>query len=118
MWCIPPKQNADFVANMEDVLAVYSRPYDEDYPVVCMDEKPFQLLDDCTPPIEMSPECHIKREDCQYERKGSCSVFMFTEPLAGWRHAVANKRRTSEDWAAKIKWLLDTEYPNAKKWFS
>ena len=54
MWCIPPKQNAEFVARMEDVLSVYSRPYNEKYPVVCMDEKPYQLLDDEYPSIEMS----------------------------------------------------------------
>jgi len=115
MWCIPPKQNADFVAKMEDVLAVYQRPYDEKMPVVCMDEKPFQLLDDLIPPIKMSDACHKMKEDCQYERKGSCSIFMFTEPLGGWRNAIASERRTSEDWALQIKWLLDTQYPLAEK---
>lgn len=115
MWCIPPKQNADFVAKMEDVLAVYQRPYDEKKPVICMDEKPFQLLDDCIKPIKMSENCHKTKEDCQYERKGSCSIFLFTEPLSGWRNAVAKQRRTSEDWALQIKWLLDTEYPKAQK---
>jgi len=115
MWCIPPNQNAEFVANMEDVLAVYARPYDEDYPVVCMDEKPFQFLDERIQPIKMGENCHKLREDCQYERKGTCSIFMFTEPLAGWRCAQALPRRTSEDWAMKIKWLLDEQYPSAKK---
>jgi len=115
MWCIPPEQNADFVAKMEDVLAVYQRPYDENIPVVCMDEKPVQLLDDCIPPIKMSEKCRKTKEDCQYERKGSCSIFLFTEPLGGWRNAVASERRTSEDWALQIKWLLDTEYPLAER---
>ena len=115
MWCIPPDQNADFVAKMEDVLAVYQRPYDEKFPVVCMDEKPFQLLDNLIPPIKMSENCHKTKEDCQYERKGSCSIFLFTEPLAGWRNALASERRTSEDWAKQVKWLLDTEYPSAEK---
>jgi len=115
MWCIPPQQNAEFVAKMEDVLAVYARPYDEDYPVVCMDEKPFQLLDERTQPIKMAEDNHKLREDCQYERKGSCSIFMFTEPLAGWRNAQALPGRTSEDWARKIQWLLDEQYPLAKK---
>jgi hypothetical protein len=115
MWCIPPHQNAEFVAHMEDVLAVYARPYDEDYPVVCMDEKPFQLLDERIQPIKMSETCHKQKEDCQYERKGSCSIFMFTEPLAGWRHAHALPQRTSEDWARKIKWLLDEQYPTVEK---
>jgi hypothetical protein len=115
MWCIPPKQNADFVAKMEEVLSVYARPFDETMPVVCMDEKPFQLLDERVEPIKMSENCHKTKEDCQYERKGSCSIFLFTEPLAGWRNATAMERRTSEDWALLIKWLLDTEYPLAKK---
>ena len=60
MWCIPPKQNAEFVAHMEDVLEVYSRPYDPDYPVVCMDEKPFQLLDEYLEPIPMGKDNHTK----------------------------------------------------------
>ena len=115
MWCIPPQQNADFVAHMEDVLSVYARPYDEKYPVVCMDEKPFQLLDDCIPPIAMSKDCHKVREDCEYERKGTCSIFLFTEPLAGWRYAHARPKRASIDWAEEIAWLLDCQYPTAEK---
>ena len=80
MWCIPPKQNAEFVAHMEDVLEVYSRPYNEKRPVICMDEKPFQLLDEMLSPIPMSENNHSKKYDCEYVRKGSCSIFMFTEP--------------------------------------
>ena len=78
MWCIPPKQSASFVANMEDVLSVYERPYDVDYPVVCMDEKPFQLLDERYAPIPMSKSNRIEKYDCEYERKGTCSIFLFT----------------------------------------
>ena len=115
MWCIPPKQNAEFVARMEDVLEVYARPYDEEYPVVCMDEKPFQLLDERYEPIPMSCKNHKEKYDCEYERKGSCSIFMFTEPLAGWRHAMALPQRTCADWAERVKWLLDEKYPNVKK---
>ena len=115
MWCIPPKQNAEFVAHMEDVLSVYARPYNEMYPVVCMDEKPFQLLDDQYEIIPMSEDNHTVKQDCEYERKGVGSIFMFTEPLAGWRNAVAEPHRTSIDWAHKIKWLLTEEYPQAEK---
>jgi hypothetical protein len=115
MWCIPPKQNAEFVAKMEDVLAVYAREYDPDYPVVCMDEKPFQLLGERYEPIPMSESNHKKKIDCEYERNGTSSIFMFTEPLAGWRHALAFPRRTREEWAQQIKWLLDNQYPNVKK---
>ncbi len=112
MWCIPPKQNAEFVARMEDILAVYARPYDPSRPVVCMDEKPFQLLEEYLEPIPMSKTNHIKKYDCEYERKGSCSIFMFTEPLGQWREAHALAQRTSLDWAHEMKWLLDKQYPN------
>ena len=115
MWCIPPKQNADFVARMEDVLEVYSRPYDDKNPVICMDEKPFQLLDEQIQPISLSEENHIKKYDCEYIRKGSCSIFMFTEPLGQWREAHALPRRTSEDWAMQMRWLIDEVYPDAEK---
>lgn len=115
MWCIPPKQNADFVAHMEDVLEVYSRPYDNKKPVICMDEKPFQLLDEQIQPIPLSEKNHIKKYDCEYIRKGSCSIFMFTELLGQWREAHALPRRTSEDWAMQMKWLIDEVYPDAEK---
>ena len=115
MWCIPPKQNAEFVARMEDVLEVYARPYNPDYPVVCMDEKPFQLLDEYLEPIPMGKDNHTKKYDCEYVRKGSCSIFMFAEPLGQWREAHALARRTCADWANQMKWLLDEQYPNAKK---
>jgi len=115
MWCIPPKQNAEFVACMEDVLSVYAREYDANYPVVCMDEKPFQLLDERFKSIQMSKNNHKEKYDCEYERKGSCSIFIFTEPLSGWRNALALPQRTSKDWAEQIKWLLDEQYPNEKK---
>ena len=115
MWCIPPKQNAEFVARMEDVLAVYARVYDENLPVVCMDEKPFQLLDERYAPIPMGKGNHVLKYDCEYEKKGTCSIFMFTEPLAGWRYASALPQRTKKDWANQVKWLLDERYPNAEK---
>lgn len=115
MWCIPPTQNAEFVARMEDVLAVYARAFDPNYPVVCMDEKPFQLVGERFEPIPMSKTNHKEKYDCEYERKGSCSIFMFTEPLACWRHSIALPQRTSEDWAEQIKWLLDIRYPEVEK---
>ena len=115
MWCIPPKQNAEFVAHMEDVLSVYSRPYDEKHPVICMDEKPYQLLDDEYSAIEMSETNHVRKLDCEYTRKGTCSIFMFTEPLAGWREAHALPQRRAEDWAHQMKWLIDEAYPDVDK---
>jgi len=73
---------------MEDVLEVYSRPYNSLYPVVCMDEKPVQLLADTRKKIAMTPG-RAERYDNEYIRNGTCSIFLFTEPLDGWRHAEA-----------------------------
>jgi len=100
---------------MEDVISVYERPYNEDYPVVCMDEKPFQLLDERREPVPMGKTNRTLKQDYEYERMGTCSIFMFCEPLAGWRHTSALPQRTKIDWANQMKWLLDEQYPNAKK---
>ncbi|MGI6451293.1 MAG: IS630 family transposase [Desulfitobacteriia bacterium] len=113
-WCVPPQHNAAFVAAMEDVLEVYSRPYDETHPVVCMDEKPLQLLADARRKIKMVSG-KAERVDNEYIRKGTCSIFLFTEPLSGWRRAEANEHRTRIDWALEIKWLLTEQYPLAEK---
>lgn len=113
-WCIPPEQNAAFVANMEDVLDVYQREYDENCPVVCMDEKPYQLLDESRNPIPMKPG-DVKRYDSEYIRHGTCSIFIFTEPLKGWRSVSVSERRTKKDWANHIADLLETHYPEAPK---
>jgi len=99
---------------MEDVLSVYERPYDKNRPVICMDEKPFQLLKHVHEPLPTAPKKPL-REDYEYLRNGTCSIFIFTEPLGGWRHAEAFHRRTKIDWANRIKWLLDEEYPEAEK---
>jgi len=99
---------------MEDVLAVYARPFDAALPVVCMDEKPYQLLDSSRNAIPMQPGV-LERADYEYIRNGTCSIFIFTEPLAGWRYADAFPQRTKKDWAYKIQWLLDEQYPDAQK---
>ena len=97
---------------MEDVLSVYCRPYDETRPVVCMDEKPLQLLADARPRIRAKD---VELIDNEYVRNGTCSIFLFTEPLGGWRSAEALERRTMVDWANQIRWLLDEQYPDAEK---
>ena len=99
---------------MEDVLEVYRRPYDEKFPVVCMDEKPLQLLADARCKIRIEPG-KPERIDNEYIRKGTCSIFLFTEPLNGWRYADAYERRTKIDWAYHIQWLLEEQYPDAVK---
>ena len=111
-WCIPSKSSASFVAAMEDVLEVYSRPFDNRRPVVCMDEKPVQLLAEAREGFT-SKSTGVRYEDNEYVRNGTCSIFLFTEPLASWRYAEAKKQRTRVDWAKSIKWLLDDMYPNA-----
>ena len=108
------QQNAAFVAAMEDVLEVYSRPYDPTRPVVCMDEKPFQLHGEAREPVPMKPG-KVEKVDNEYIREGTCSIFIFTEPLAGWRYAEALEHRTKKDWARRVKWVLDNQYPSAKK---
>ena len=115
MWCIPPDQNAAFVAAMEDVLELYSRPYDPEVPLVCMDEQPIELHGDAYQPIEMSETNHIRKEDHEYKRKGTCCAFMFNEPLGGWRRGTVNETRKKCDWAHQIKRLVDEDYPDAKK---
>jgi len=99
---------------MEDVLEVYSRPYDERCPVVCMDEKPVQLLKEARNGFT-AKSSGIRYQDNEYIRNGTCSIFLFTEPLGGWRFADARERRTRIDWAQMVKWLLDEQYPDAKQ---
>ncbi|ADY55759.1 transposase [Syntrophobotulus glycolicus DSM 8271] len=99
---------------MEDVLEVYRRPYDKNYPVVCMDEKPLQLLADARRKIKLEPG-KPERVDNEYVRKGTCSIFLFTEPLSGWRYTDTNEQRTKVDWAQHIKWLLNEQYSDAEK---
>lgn len=113
-FCIPPEQSAAFVANMEDVLDVYHRPYDELCPVICMDEKPYQLLDECRQPIPMKPG-DVKRYDSEYVRNGTCSIFVFAEPLKGWRKVSVSERRTRLDWARCVAELLEVHYPTAPR---
>jgi len=83
-WVIPPEENAEFVANMENVLDVYKQPYNSEIPVICMDEKPIQLLGDAKESIPET-QTHPKLVDYQYIRKGTACIFLFTETLAGWR---------------------------------
>lgn len=113
-WCIPSKEDADFVACMEDVLDVYELPYDPMSPVVCMDEKPYQLLDDVRQPLPVRPGDNQKT-DSEYKRNGTCSIFAFVEPLGGRHHVSVHEHRTAIDWAMGIKYLSDEMFPDAKK---
>src|SRR5580704_13823180 len=108
-WVIPPDQDAEFVADMENVLETYAEAYDPQHPVVCMDEQPVQLLKETKAPVAATKN-HAKRVDYEYERNGTASIFMFAEPLSGFRQATARERRTKVDWAIEVARLLDSRY--------
>lgn len=113
-WVIPPKQNSDFVAQMEQVLDVYKRPYSPENPVVCMDESSKQLIKETRIPIEIRPGSE-KRIDYEYERCGVCNIFMANEPLRSKRYVKITERRTKKDWAEYIREIADIHYKEAKK---
>ena len=114
MWCLPPKEDARFVAAMEDVLEVYARPYDSMRPLVCLDEAAKQLLGEVREPLPMKPNQPM-RFDCEYHRAGTCALFMLFEPLAARRYVAVRERRTCWDYAQIVKWMCDELYPNAQK---
>jgi len=113
-WCFPKENNHEFVYRMEDVLSVYELPYDQDFPVVCMDEASKQLIGEVTLPSRLDVG-RPRREDDEYVRKGTSNQFMFCEPLRGWRHVIVTPSRTMKDWARCIQKLVDESYPKAQK---
>ena len=113
-WVIPPDADAEFAACMEDVLETYAQPYDAAFPVVCMDEQPVQLTKETREPIVATRE-HPQRVDYEYERAGTTCIFMFAEPLSGWRKVSARPRRTKVDWALEMEELLGTRYADVEK---
>ncbi len=113
-WVIPPQADGEFVAAMENVLETYAQPYDVRYPLLCMDEQPTQLLKETRVPIA-GTKAHPGRVDYEYERAGTASLFMFCEPLVGWRQVTARERRTKIDWALEVEELLRTRYASAEK---
>ena len=114
MWCIPPESDAEFVCAMENTLAVYKRPYDRSHPVVCFDEKSKQLIGEITKPIPASPG-EPERHDYEYVRNGTANLFMFVEPLRGWRHVNVTNRRTKLDFAREMKELVDVHHAGAQR---
>lgn len=112
-WVIPPKADSEFVAHMEEVLETYAKPYDRARPVLCMDEQPVQLIKETRKPIPATAK-HARRVDYEYERAGTANIFMFTEPLSGWREATAREFKTKVDWALEMGRLLDGRYKHCK----
>jgi DDE superfamily endonuclease len=113
-WVIPPEADAEFVANMEAVLETYEKPYDPACPVLCMDEQPVQLLKETRVPLPATAK-HGQRVDYEYERAGTATIFMFTEPLAGWREVAVRETKTKLDWATEMARLLEGRYAHCKK---
>jgi DDE superfamily endonuclease len=113
-WVIPPEADGEFVANMEEVLETYAKPYNPSCPVLCMDERPVQLLKETRVPIPATAK-HGKRVDYEYERAGTATIFMFAEALAGWREVAVREQKTKIDWATEMARLLEGRYRACKK---
>lgn len=112
-WVIGRARNGQFVADMEKVLDVYKLPYDQNSPVVCMDESPKQLIKETRLSIPMKSGS-AKKEDYEYSRCGTCNIFMVNEPLQGKRYVEITERRTKKDWSMLIKKIADELYPKAE----
>lgn len=125
-WCVPKENDAAFVSCMEDVLGIYQKPYNPNIPVLCMDEKPIQFLDEIrqrisAKPMRLDPETKLPKPgsnekiDSEYVRCGHGSIFIFTEPLAGWRHVVARQTRTKIDFAYLMHQVWRERYSHVEK---
>ncbi len=99
---------------MEDILSVYTRPFDPAQPLVCMDETSKQLVGEVRVPLPASPG-HPAREDTEYERRGTANLFLLCAPLVGWRSVTVTERRTRTDWAALMRDLVDVHFPHAPR---
>jgi DDE superfamily endonuclease len=113
-WAIPPEHSAEFVAAMEDVLTVYQSPLDPAHPVICMDETSKQLVSETRVSLPLVPG-QPQREDYEYERQGVANLFLFSEPLTGWREVRVTEHRTRIEWAAAMCDLSDRHYPTAER---
>jgi DDE superfamily endonuclease len=98
---------------MEDILDLYAEPYDPRYPVVCFDESPYQLVSEVRRPLPMAPGRPV-RYDYEYRREGTCNLFLFLQPLQGWRHVQVTARRTAQDFAHCMQDLVNTHFPDAR----
>jgi hypothetical protein len=112
-WCIPPQQDAEFVAAMEDVLEVYHRPYAAARPLVALDEASKQLVGEAVQPLPPEPG-QPQRFDYEYVRNGTANLFMISEPLLGWRAVHVTERRTAKDFAEVLRWLVEEVHPDAE----
>jgi hypothetical protein len=114
MWCIPPKQDAAFVCAMEQVLEVYKRPIDPDYPIVCMDETSTQCVKEVRPVIAAKPG-QIERYDVEYERNGVAHLIQFYAPFVGWRRIQVADNHAACEWAKGVRTLVEQDFADAKR---
>jgi DDE superfamily endonuclease len=107
------EMSGEFVAAMEDILALYSMAYDARYPTVCLDEKPVVLHADVRAGLALAPG-HVECRDYEYERRGTANLFVLVDPLAGWRHVAVTERHTKRDYAEVLRYLVEERYPQAE----
>jgi len=105
---------ARFVWRMEDILDLYAEPFQLEYPVICFDEIPYQLVSETRQPLPLQTGKPM-RYDYEYQRQGTCNLFMFLQPLAGWRHVKVTARRTKQDFAVCMNDLVEIHCPLAKR---
>ena len=114
MWCIPPQQNAAFVCAMENVLEVYTRPYDASHPVICMDESSKQCVQEIRPPQGMRPG-QVARYDAEYERNGVGHLLIYYAPFDDWRRTDVATNHAAPTWAEGVRRLVEEDYPEAQR---
>jgi transposase len=107
-----PTVSPEFVWRMAELLGLYAEPYDPQYPVICVDESPYQLVSEARQPLPMVPG-QLLRYDDEYRREGTCNLFMLFQPLQGWRHVKVTDRRTAKDFAYCMQELVDVHFPKA-----
>jgi transposase len=113
MWCVP-QIDGEYVARMEDVLDLYAEPPDPRYPVVCLDESPLQLIGEVREPIPAAPG-RVERYDYEYRRCGTVNLFVVVDAHRPWRKVTITERRTARDYAARLRELVDMDYPDAAR---
>jgi hypothetical protein len=113
-WCIPEKNHARFVAQMEEVLDVYAAEHSPEEPLISMDEAAKELTSDEVEPIPIAPG-QPPKEDYHYGRHGVQALFLFLDPLKGWRRVRCRDSRTRVDWAEEVRMLLEEDYPEARR---
>lgn len=99
---------------MEDILDLYAQPFNPVQPVVCFDESPYQLVAEKRQPLPVQPG-QPQRYDYEYRRMGSCNLFLFFQPAAGWRQVKVTAQRTKPDFAQCMKDLVDVHFPDAQR---